>query len=260
MQVSLTDWMARKKEELGRAARVDVRNVTPSTRDFTHAVSTQRSSLSVVAELARATPEEGHLAPMPDYQAITAALDDTELAAFAVATDQVVCQGSLPDLTVVSRAATSPVAQRDLVLVREQLYQARLAGADAVLLHAAAVIPGDLKAFIEIAASMHMSAPVEVRTLAELELAASAGARVVIIPAFGHPHASLSLDLAQTLLPEVPNTVAPLVRGPFYRPEELEPLRGKADGVWICEPVMRAGDAGAFMRELLAVAGGGAPP
>ena len=256
MSLSLSDWMARKKEALGRAARLDVRNVTPSTRDFTHAVSTRRSSLSVVAELARATPEEGHLAPMPDYQAIAAALDDTDLAAFAVATDKEVCQGSLPDLTLVSRATTSPVAQRDLVMVREQLYQARLAGADAVLLHAAAVIPADLKAFVEIAASLHMAAPVEVRTEEEVQVAAAAGARVLVIPAFGHPHAALSLELANALLPRVPRALAPLVRGPFYRPEELEPLRGKADGVWICEPVMRAGDAGTFMREFLAAAAG----
>ena len=255
MQVSLSDWMARKKDVVGRAARLDLRNVTPSMRDFTHAVSTQRSSLSVVAELARASPEEGHLSPMPDYQAIASALDETDLAAFAVATDEGVCQGSLPDLTLVSRAVSSPVAQRDLVLSREQVYQARLAGADAVLLHAAALIPGDLRAFIEIAASMHMSAPVEVRSEDEVEVAAAAGARVMVIPAFGHPHAALSLELAQALLPKIPRTVAPLVRGPFYRPEELEPLRGKADGVWICGPVMRAGDAAAFVRELLATAG-----
>jgi indole-3-glycerol phosphate synthase len=193
---------------------------------------------------------------MSDHLAIASALDETDLAAFAVATDEEVCQGSLSDLTVVSRTTSSPVAQRDLVLVREQVYQARLAGADAVLLHAAALAPGDLKAFIEIAASMHMAAPVEVRTEEEVQVAAAAGARVLIIPAFGHPHAALSLDLASALLPRVPRTVAPLVRGPFYRPEELEPLRGKADGVWICEPVMRAGDAGAFVRELLAAAGG----
>ncbi|HEY8209378.1 MAG TPA: hypothetical protein VIG99_17940 [Myxococcaceae bacterium] len=256
MHISLADWIARKKETLGRAARLDVRNVTPSTRDFTHAVSTQRTSLSVVAELARASPEEGHLGPMPDYPALASSLDETDLAAFAVATDEAVCQGSLPDLTLVSRATTTPVAQRDLVLVREQVYQARLAGADAVLLHAAALIPGDLKAFIEIAASMHMSAPVEVRTEQEVQVAAAAGARVMVVPAFGQPHASLSLELANALLPRVPRTVARLVRGPFYRPEELGPLRGKADGVWICGPVMRAGNAGAFVRELLAAAEG----
>src|SRR5437868_4254295 len=239
MHVQLSDWIARKKEALGRLPRLELRNVTPSLRDFTHAVSTQRSSLSVVAELARASPEEGHLSPIPDYQAMASALDETDLAAFAVATDEEVCQGSLSDLTLVSRAVSSPVAQRDLVLVREQVYQARLAGADAVLLHAAALIPGDLKAFIEIAASMHMSAPVEVRSEQEVQVAAAAGARVMVIPAFGHPHSALSLELAQSLLPKVPLTVAPLVRGPFYRPDELEPLRGKADGVWICEPVMR---------------------
>lgn len=250
----LTEWIAIKREEVGRAARLDLRNVTPSLRDFTQAVSTRRSSLSVVAELARASPEEGELVAAPDYLPLVAALDQAGAAAVAVATDGVVCQGSLPDLTMVSLATTSPVAQRDLILAREQIYQARLAGADAVLLHAAAVHAGDLRAFIEIAASMHMAAPVEVTSEAELQLAASAGARVVVIPAFGHPHRALSLELAEALLPRVPRTVAPLVRGPFYRPEELEPLRGKADGVWICEPLMRAGDAASFIKSFVEAA------
>src|SRR6185436_18774491 len=108
MHLSLSDWIARKKKTLGRPLRLDVRNVTPSTRDFTHAVSTRRSSLSVVAELARATPEEGHLPPMADYQAIASVLGETELAAFAVATDEEVCQGSLSDLTVVSPPPPRP--------------------------------------------------------------------------------------------------------------------------------------------------------
>src|SRR6185295_7195492 len=133
--MTLGEWTTRKREELVRAPRIDVRNVTPSLRDFTSAVSTQRSSLSVVAELARATPEEGSLPQIADFGALGSALDDTDVAAIAVATDPAASSGSLTDLKLISGSASSPIVQRDLVLVREQLYQARLAGADAVLLH-----------------------------------------------------------------------------------------------------------------------------
>jgi indole-3-glycerol phosphate synthase len=207
----------------------------------------------VVAELARSTPEEGSL-PQVDYAALAQALDDSDAAAIAVATDPVASSGSLADLSLVSRDASSPIVQRDLVLVREQLYQARLMGADAVLLHGGAVTPSDLKAFIELASSMHMAAPVEVARDDEMKIALAAGARIVVIPAFGQPHAALSLDGALSLLPHVPKTATALVRGPFYRPEDLAPLQGKADGVWICEPLVRAGDPAEFLRAFLASA------
>src|SRR5439155_1066489 len=77
-----------------------------------------------------------------------------------------------------------PSIVRDLVLFEEQVYAARLAGADAVLLTAAAVSAGELKKLVEIAASMHMAAPVEVRSAEEVATASACGARHAVVPAF----------------------------------------------------------------------------
>src|SRR5258707_14702850 len=59
--MEIQTWIARKRESLRTLGPLATRNLTPSIRDFAHAVTTQRGELAVVAELARATPEEGQI-------------------------------------------------------------------------------------------------------------------------------------------------------------------------------------------------------
>src|SRR5258708_20292250 len=59
--MEIQTWIARKRETLRTLGPLATRNLTPSIRDFAHAVTTQRGELAVVAELARATPEEGQI-------------------------------------------------------------------------------------------------------------------------------------------------------------------------------------------------------
>src|SRR5258708_39692222 len=59
--VNLADWIQRKREQLQRLRPVDVRNLVPTVKDFSQAVSTRREDLALVAEIARATPEDGRL-------------------------------------------------------------------------------------------------------------------------------------------------------------------------------------------------------
>jgi indole-3-glycerol phosphate synthase len=242
-------WVAAKREELKRL-RVDARNVTPSLRDFTYAVS--GAGLNVILELTRATPEEGPLAPHLDIAALARACDELDLSALAVATDSVVCGGSLADLGTASAASGLPLIQRDLILVRDQLSQARQHQADATVLSASLLQAGELKVLIDLAASMHMAAPVEVTEPAELDAALAAGARVLVVPAFDRER--LSLARANALLPRVPRTAIAIVRGPFATAADLAWVRGKARAVWICGPFLRAADPVGFARGILLAA------
>jgi indole-3-glycerol phosphate synthase len=244
------DWAARiaaKREELKRL-RVDARNVTPTLRDFTSAVATGRRSLSLVVEIARATPEEGPLVQQLDVERLAAVCDAHGASAIAVATDASAGGGSPAELALASRAASVAILQRDLILAKEQLYQARQYQADATLLDASALQAGEIKLLVDLAAATHMAAPVEVRSADELKMATSAGARILIIPAFEGER--LSLALADALLPLVPRTGAALVRGPFAAAADFAPLRGRADGIWTCAPFMRATDPAAFLSTL----------
>jgi indole-3-glycerol phosphate synthase len=253
--VNLDEWKRQKSEGLRSWAAPEVKHIVPSLKDFAQAVSTRRKELSVVAELARATPEEGPLAQVMDVGRWVQALDDASVAAVAIATDEVACGGSLSDLADAARVTSTPVVARDLILSREQLHHLRLVGADAVLLTAAAGSEPVIRAMIDALRSMRMAAPLEVRSNEELALAAQLGARLLVIPAFDDGH--LSLALADSLLPRAPRDATVLVRGPFAHPQQLEPLRGRADGIWVAGPLMRAEKPVEFMTSLVRAAESG---
>ncbi len=239
--MELSEWIAARTERLRRLGAAEIRALTPSLRDFLGATATQRGpALSVICELARATPEEGPLPPV-DVDAFCQMANAASVSALAVGTDPIRGAGDDGLLAQASAAFEGPVLARDLIVSRDQLSTARLIGADAVLLTAAALPPGELKACIEISGSMHMAAPVEVGSREELALALAAGARAVVIPAFGGQalDLDLDLDLANALLALFPRNVVALVRGPFTSPAQLEPLRGRADGVWVAGPLYR---------------------
>jgi indole-3-glycerol phosphate synthase len=233
---------------------IDVRGVTPSIKDFQHSLAPYPGALAVIAELARATPEEGALAA--DYSADTLVplLDEAEVAAIAVAIDPA-CDGYERDLARAAAITTTPVLARDLVLTRDQLYAARLHGADAVLLTASVVPAGELKSMLEIASSMHLAAPIEVQSPEELATAVACGARWLVLPAFD-ARGALSLAAVEALLPSLPRTVSAIARGPFARPQDFEPLRNRVAAVWLCGPLMRATDRLEFLRPLVQAAEG----
>ena len=251
--MELQEWIDRKRESLRLLSPPSARNLTPSIRDFYLAVTTQRQFLAVVAEIARATPEEGALGEVKEPARLAEEFEACGVAAVAVATDEIACGGSIQDLARASPACSGPVVMRDLVLSREQLYLARLAGSDAVLLTAAAVEGGELRTLMETANSMHMACPVEVRSEAELLRASHAGARLVVIPAF--EKAALSLELAGRLLPKLPRTLSCIIRGPFARPEDLAPIRGRADAIWLAGPLIRSEDRASYLSALVEAAG-----
>ena len=250
--MTTAEWVRQKREQLRRLAAPDVRNLVPTVQDFALAVSTQRRELSVVAEIARATPEEGGLRQSLDVVQLSGQLEPAGAAALAVATDEVACAAEPSDLPLAARASSCPVVARDLILAPEQLYRLRLMGADAVLLAAGLLPAPQLRSFIEILASMHMSAPVEVANEEELLGSAAAGAKLFVIPAFGP--GGLSVTLADALLPKVPRTASVLVRGPFTQLADLAPLRGRADGIWIAGPWMSAEDPASFLEQLVRAA------
>lgn len=250
--MTTAQWVQQKREQLRRLPAPDVRNIVPTVKDFALAVSTRRGELAVVAEIARATPEEGPLRASLDAAQLGRDVDRASAAALAVATDEVACAAQPLDLPLAARASSAPVVARDLILAPEQLYRLRLMGADAVLLTAAAAAAPQLRSFIEILASMHMAAPVEVANAEELATSIAAGAKLFVVPAFRG--GTLSLERADSLLPQVPRGASVLVRGPFAEPGELAGLRGRADGVWIAAPWMKAQEPAAFLERLVQAA------
>ncbi len=247
----LPDWIARRRVELSRSPAADPRTVAPAARDFHRAVTSRRATLAVIAEVARASPEEGDIGWSHELDALIDAAESAPVAAFAAAADPVLCRGSYAECAQVANQVGDPVIVRDMVVSREQLFRARLANADALLLTAAALRPHELRALAEAAGNMNMAAPVEVASSEELAIAAGSGVRSIVLSAYG-PGGALALEPISPLLDAAPTSMAVLVRGPFTTPAQVAPLRGRADAIWVAGTWLRAPDPARLLADLVA--------
>ncbi len=136
---------------------------------FLNALQNSQRSPSLIAEVKKASPSKGLIRDDFDPVAIAQAYERAGAACISVLTDQQFFQGSFDDLQAVRQQVSLPLLCKEFVVDAYQIYKARAAGADAVLLIAAVLSDQELRDFLRLAHDLGMEALVEVHTLAELE-------------------------------------------------------------------------------------------
>ncbi|MBE0477376.1 MAG: indole-3-glycerol-phosphate synthase [Coriobacteriia bacterium] len=169
--------IAREYGALAPADRERLACCARPPRDFSAAL-TNRPDVAVIAEVKKASPSAGPIAP--DCEASKQALhyQDGGAAAISVLTEPESFGGSFTDLSDVADAVDVPVLAKDFVVDPAQLYAARGHGADAVLLMIG-VLAEEVAGYLDLATTLGMQALVEVHDAGELELALRAGAKLV---------------------------------------------------------------------------------
>ncbi len=136
--------------------------------------------LSVIAEIKRRSPSKGQLAPVGLDPAVLAKVyEEGGAACLSVLTDEPSFGGSAQDLVLARVAVDLPVIRKDFTVDARDVCDARLMGADAILLIAAALDDDELRRFHDLAATLDMDALVEVHDERELERALAVGATLV---------------------------------------------------------------------------------
>ena len=156
---------------LAQAPRSQVRRQahdSPPPRDFFSAVTRPPGSLRVIAEVKRASPSAGVIRADFDPVAIARAYQDAGAAAISCLTDERFFQGSLAYIAAIKQAVPLPVLRKDFLIDEYQVYQARAAGADAVLLIAECLEEAQLADMLALAGELHMTALVEVHDVESL--------------------------------------------------------------------------------------------
>lgn len=151
---------ARAREPLTeiKARAVDA----PSPRDFFSSVLRPQKRLRVIAEIKRASPSAGLIREDFDPVVIARAYDENGAAAISCLTDESFFQGDLSYIEQIREAVPLPVLRKDFIIDPYQVYEARAAGADAVLLIAECLDPARLTELLEVAAGLDMTTLLEV--------------------------------------------------------------------------------------------------
>jgi indole-3-glycerol phosphate synthase len=138
-----------------------------------------RDDVHVIAEIKRASPSRGALAPTLDPGTMAQDYAAGGASVISVLTEQRRFGGSLDDLDRVRQAVDVPVLRKDFIVEDYQVHEARAHGADLVLLIVAALADPDLARLLELTRSWGMEALVEVHDEAEVDRAVDAGAAII---------------------------------------------------------------------------------
>lgn len=201
--------------------------------------------ISLITEMKRASPSAGLLMPDLDPAEMASAYAKAGAAAISVLTEEVFFKGAIDDLRA-ARAASAPhgvpILEKDFVFDAYQVYEARAAGADAVLLIVSIVDQAQLRSLRGLTTELGMSALVEVFDEAELDTAVEAGAPIVGINNRNLRTLETSLAVFERLAPLVPEGRLLVAESGMKGPDDVRRMGDAgADAVLVGEALMRAG-------------------
>jgi indole-3-glycerol phosphate synthase len=148
----------------------------PAPRSFIDALRAHRPA--IIAEVKRASPSKGDILPGLDPATVARDYAAAGAAAISVLTDRHF-KGSLDDLRAVRDAVDLPILRKDFIFDPYQLYEARAAGADCILLIAAMLKEGELRSLAALARELKMAALIEVHNAEEFTLARKVDAELI---------------------------------------------------------------------------------
>jgi indole-3-glycerol phosphate synthase len=216
------------------------------------------AGVGVIAEVKRASPSKGPLAPELDAAAQARAYVDGGAAAISVLTEPDLFLGSLDDLAAVAKLGR-PALRKDFIVDPYQVWEARLVGASAVLLIVAALEEATLQTLHEEAHAAGLSVLVEVHDDAEVEVARRIGARIVGVNARDLRTFELDRDAFARLRPRLPQGCLAVAESGVRDADDVRrAAQDGADAVLVGESVVVAEDPRRAVADLVA-AGADAP-
>ncbi len=233
------------EEEL-RAAR----DAAPCSFPFEVALS--RPGVQVIAEVKKASPSKGLIAPDIDPVAVAREYEAAGAAAISCLTEPFWFLGRDEYLADIAHAVRTPVLRKDFVVDEYMVYGAKALGARAVLLICSILDDSQLRAYRELADELHLSALVEAHTAGEVERALGCGARVIGVNNRDLSTFSVDMGCARSLRDLVPSGVLFVSESGVRGPADVEAARDMgADAVLVGEALMRAADKRKRLAELL---------
>jgi indole-3-glycerol phosphate synthase len=224
----------------------------PPPRGFRRALLAGGPGPRVIAELKRRSPSKGEIRRDFDPVAIAKAYQAGGAVALSVLTDERFFGGSLAVLEAVRAATELPLLRKDFVIDAYQIDEARVAGADAVLLIVAALSKAELERLHVHAVGLGLDVLVEVHDEAELDAAKGIGAELIGINNRDLRTFVTDLGVTERLARRVPQGALVVAESGILGPEDVARLqRAGASAFLVGESLMREPDPGLALRRLL---------
>jgi indole-3-glycerol phosphate synthase len=216
--------------------------------------------LNVIAECKRRSPSRGVLKADYDPALIARGYERAGAAAISVLTEPTFFDGALDHLSAVRRAIELPVLRKDFIVDRYQIFEARAAGADAILLIVAALTPSTLKDLHRHAVDAELDVLVEIHDLRELSVALDAGAAIVGVNNRNLRTLAVDTGVSRQAIDLIPDDVVAVAESGLKTADDLRDLKKSGyDAFLVGERLMTTGDPGCALAELIGGVAGSGP-
>ncbi len=252
--------LSRKTEEIAeRSRRVSLQVLreraatAESIRNFAGALRAKLSAglPAVIAEIKKASPSKGLLREDFDPPAIARSYERHGAACLSVLTDADFFQGCEAYLQQARAACGLPVLRKDFIIDPYQVYEARVIGADCILLIVAALDDSALRELAQLAAELHMDVLVEVHDAGELQRALALNTPLIGINNRNLRSFETRLETTLDLLEHIPADCIVITESGIHSRDDVALLRGRGVNAFLVgEAFMRAPDPGEALAKL----------
>ena len=223
----------------------------PAPREFLRALL-NKCPMALIAEIKRASPSAGVIQEQVDFPGIAGEYQAGGASAISVLTEAHFFQGDLDHIGKVKKKVSLPILQKDFIIDPFQIYEGRIAGADAVLLIAAMITQGQVGEFTQLIRDLGMIPLVEVHN--EEDLGKVSGLPLPLIGINNRNLQTLEVNLEVTchLIKKIPQGTMVISESGIKNREDVKRLQqAGARGVLVGEVLMRSADPATKIRELL---------
>jgi len=245
------DLVARQRQRPLAELEAAARNLPP-VRSLRAALR-REGRVTAIAEFKRRSPSLGWIREGADVGAVVASYAAAGAAALSVLTDEPFFGGTLADLERARSLVEIPILRKDFIVDAYQIGEARVAGADAVLLIVAALDDATLRSLFAACARWGVEALVEAHDADEVARAVALGAAIIGINHRDLRTFTLDRELAVRLRPGIAAQTVVVAESGIRVPADLQRLGAAGiDAVLVGETLMKAPEPGAMLAELLA--------
>ncbi len=219
--------------------------------EFAFEKTLKNNSPAIICEVKKASPSKGVISADFPYLEIAKDYEISGGSCLSVLTEPKWFLGSDEIFSEIRENVTLPMLRKDFTVDEYQIYQAKVLGADAVLLIVAILEPQQLKSYIKICDELGISALVETHDKDEIEIAIDCGARIIGVNNRNLKDFSVNLENANSLRKHIPNEIIFVAESGILSPiDGANLVKNGANTLLIGEALMKTPDRKKFILEI----------
>ncbi len=243
--------VARRKKEVPLAVLKSKLAASTPTRNFRKAISSL-IKINIIAEIKRASPSAGIIIKNFSLEELARIYEKNGASALSILTDQKFFRGELKDLEKAKKASSLPILAKEFIVDEYQIYEAKIGGADALLLIARILDKEELKEYLDLASRLDLDCLVEIHTEEERQKIKDLPVDIVGINNRNLDDFKVDLKMSFNLIKKIPLDKIVVSESGINNGEDIHRLREAGVNAFLVgEALLKSKDVGEKLRKLL---------